>query len=72
MLLTTHRVASLKDADYIYVMEQGEIVEQGTFEQLNQAGTKFRDLFAAQFVNDETASSSESSNSGLVEQPATC
>lgn len=72
VLLTTHRVASLKDADYIYVMEQGEIVEQGTFDQLNQAGTKFRDLFAAQFVNDETTSSSESSNSGLVEQPATC
>lgn len=72
VLLTTHRVASLKDADYIYVMEQGEIVEQGSFEQLNQVGTKFRDLFAAQFVNDEMASSSESSNSGLTEQPATC
>lgn len=55
ILLTTHRVSTLKDADLIYVMEAGKIVESGSFTQLNQPGTKFRALFEAQFIAEQQA-----------------
>lgn len=50
VLLTTHRVSTLKDAQMIYVMRDGKIVEQGTFNQLNQPGSYFQELFASQLV----------------------
>lgn len=53
ILLTTHRVSTLKDAKLIYVLEAGEIVESGSFAELNQPGTKFRALFEAQFVTEQ-------------------
>lgn len=56
ILLTTHRVSTLKDADLIYVMEHGEIVESGSFAELNQPGTAFRKLFESQFVANEEIS----------------
>lgn len=68
VLLTTHRVATLKDADCIYVMEQGEIVEQGSFNELNRAGTKFRDLFESQFINQ--AQNTDATDNADVEQVA--
>lgn len=50
ILLTTHRASTLKNARWIYVMREGKIVEQGTFSQLNQQGTYFHELFAAQLI----------------------
>lgn len=60
VLLTTHRVSTLQAVQRIYVMEDGKIVESGSFVELNQPGTKFRALFEAQFVaqaDDSTAQS---------------
>lgn len=37
-IIITHRMASIKDADYIYVMQNGEIVESGTDEELRALG----------------------------------
>ncbi|MBS0653124.1 MAG: ATP-binding cassette domain-containing protein [Verrucomicrobia bacterium] len=34
VVLATHRLASLQDIDYIYVVDKGEIVEHGTHEEL--------------------------------------
>lgn len=50
VLVTTHRVSTLKNAACIYVMRDGQIVEQGTFAALNQPGSYFRELFASQLV----------------------
>lgn len=50
VLVTTHRASTLKSARLIYVMRDGKIVEQGTFDQLSQPGTYFSELFASQLV----------------------
>ena len=34
VILVTHSLQNLKKADYIYVMDQGEIAEEGTFEEI--------------------------------------
>lgn len=33
-IIITHRMSTIKDADYIYVMEKGKVVEEGTHESL--------------------------------------
>ena len=37
-LMITHRIEDLKQSDEIWVMKQGQIVQQGTFEQLEKQG----------------------------------
>lgn len=44
-LMITHRIEDLKQCDQILVMQQGEIVQQGTFDQLQHQGF-FAELLA--------------------------
>jgi ATP-binding cassette, subfamily B, bacterial len=48
IVLITHRLYNLKDADYIYVMEEGLIAQEGKFEALVQSAGIFRDLYQNQ------------------------
>ena len=50
VLLISHRLANVTWADHIYVMEQGNVVEQGTHEKLCQAGGRYQQLWQAQMV----------------------
>ncbi len=50
-LLITHRLATVKMADRIYVMHQGQIVESGTHEQLMLLGGRYAHLFETQARN---------------------
>lgn len=48
ILLTSHRVSTLKQAAMIYVMDNGSIIEQGSYQELNRPGTHFYKLFESQ------------------------
>jgi len=45
-----HRLSTIRDADTILVMENGAIVEQGTHDELVNAGGAYQRLYAAQFA----------------------
>jgi ATP-binding cassette subfamily B multidrug efflux pump len=45
-----HRLSTIRDADLILVMEHGQIVEQGTHQELLEAGGAYARLYAAQFA----------------------
>ena len=44
-----HRLSTIRDADLILVMRDGDIVEQGTHDQLLAAGGFYADLYNSQF-----------------------
>ncbi|TWF74850.1 ATP-binding cassette subfamily B protein [Pseudonocardia hierapolitana] len=47
-VLVTHRLANVKHADQILVLEQGRLIEHGTHEQLIARGGTYRELFTLQ------------------------
>ncbi|PRY45043.1 ABC transporter ATP-binding protein [Umezawaea tangerina] len=49
-----HRLSTIRDADLILVMESGRIVEQGTHEELLEAGGAYHRLYSAQFAATTT------------------
>jgi ATP-binding cassette subfamily B protein len=48
VLLITHRLASVRTADRIYVFEQGRVVDQGNHEELLARGGLYADMFTLQ------------------------
>lgn len=55
-IVIAHRLATIKKADKIIVMDAGEIVEQGTHEELlkNENGF-YKNLYEVQFLKEEVA-----------------
>ncbi|MER7276278.1 ABC transporter ATP-binding protein [Dactylosporangium sp. NPDC000244] len=47
-VLITHRLANVRHADRIYVLHHGRIVEQGTHDELIDAGGRYSELFRLQ------------------------
>lgn len=41
ILIVTHRFATIKKVDYIYMLEDGKVVEHGTWEELSNIGGRF-------------------------------
>jgi len=48
ILSSLHRLHLLPKFDYIYVMDQGQIVDEGTFEQLFEGSAVFQEMWAHQ------------------------
>lgn len=51
MPIFTHRLSTIKNVGYIYVIDEGRIIEQGTFSTLSSLrGSAFRRTFELQRV----------------------
>jgi len=48
ILIVAHRLATVASADWIYVVERGTVVQQGTCEELRQRHGRFQDLWTLQ------------------------
>jgi ATP-binding cassette subfamily B protein len=53
VLIVSHRVSSVKDADHIIVLDEGRIVERGTHDSLLAHGGYYADLYRRQTIEDE-------------------
>ena len=53
-LVIAHRLSTILAADKILVMEKGQLVEQGTHEELLARGGLYTDLYETQFKQTET------------------
>ena len=51
--IIAHRLSTIRDADLILVMKDGDIVEQGTHDELLAAGGFYASLYNAQFEQKE-------------------
>lgn len=58
VILVAHRLSTVRDADMIYVMHEGRIVEQGTHRQLLQLKGRYCQLWSSQSETTDTAHSS--------------
>ena len=52
--IIAHRLSTIRDADTILVMEHGDIVEQGSHDDLIAADGAYARLHAAQFAGGAT------------------
>jgi ATP-binding cassette subfamily B protein len=53
VILISHRVSTVRQADRIVVLEAGAVVEQGTHSQLVVAGGYYSDLYRKQLLEEE-------------------
>lgn len=54
-IIIAHRLATIKKASKILVMDSGKIVEMGTHKELLKKGGYYNDLYEAQFLAEEVA-----------------
>lgn len=48
VLIVSHRFATVRKADYIYVLDEGKVVEQGSHQALMQLGGHYAELYTIQ------------------------
>jgi len=56
-IIVSHRISTVRDADVIFVLDAGRIVERGTHDELVRAGGLYADLHKKQLLEEELAAS---------------
>jgi ATP-binding cassette subfamily B multidrug efflux pump len=52
-ILISHRVSTVRNASQIFVIEHGEVAEQGTHAELIKSGGYYADLYQKQLLEEE-------------------
>lgn len=55
-IIISHRISTIKDADWIIVLDKGQVVEEGTHQQLLQNGQLYAELYSLQMLEQEVTS----------------
>jgi ATP-binding cassette subfamily B protein len=53
MITVSHRPSSLKDCDYILVLNEGAVIEEGTHNELINKMGVYREIFDKQLSSDK-------------------
>lgn len=51
MIFISHRLSSVRNADKVFMLENGEIIEQGTHEELMEMKGSYADMYTKQAMN---------------------
>jgi len=57
LLLVSHRVSAVREADVIYVLEDGALTEHGTHDDLLARGGPYAELHRLQCIEEELEAS---------------
>lgn len=50
IIIVAHRLSTIRDADTIYFLENGKIIDRGSFEELFQKNDKFRAMYMVEDI----------------------
>jgi ATP-binding cassette subfamily B protein len=56
-IIVSHRISTVRDADQIFVLDDGQIVERGTHDELVRLGGLYAELHKKQLLEEELAAS---------------
>ena len=59
IIIVTHRLYSIQDADWILVLKNGRIIEEGDHNSLQKNGSFYKKLYDLQSVNKDGVNNSD-------------
>lgn len=66
--MIAHRLSTVRDADCIYVLNKGELAQQGTHDQLLDQGGLYSELVKTQVAAEEQADGSQQETAAIIEK----